>query len=71
MQQLLAGILVSITILVALQNSLPLHLFGIGVLIQLLCDSSDYGNDDNNDYYNNDYYNNNFIWSLQGLSVLV
>lgn len=70
MQQLLIGIHILITILVAFQNSLPLHLFGTGVLVQLLCDGDDYENDIN--YYNNDYYNNNnFIWSLQGLCVLV
>lgn len=42
MQQLLVGILILITILAAFQNSLPLHLFGTGVLIQSLCDSDDY-----------------------------
>lgn len=67
-QQLLVGILILITILVALQNSLPLHLFGTGVLIQLLCDSNDYENYYNN--YNNDYYTYNFIWTFQRLNCV-
>lgn len=60
MQQLLVGILILIAILVALHNSLPLHLFETGVLTQLLCDDNDYENDCSNSYKNDDY-NNNFI----------
>lgn len=54
MHLLSVGALILITILVALHNSLPLHLFGTRVLIQLLCDNNYYENDYNNNY-NNDY----------------